>query len=97
MTILNLYIYIEVQKGEGPLDRCSAGSLRSSEGRRLQIVHNSIRNLYFSQVTMMIFQILALVALFLAAVSADGNFDENDKFSTPLSERDMVLGTSLKE
>ena len=40
---------------------------------------------------MMIFQILALVALFLAAVSADGNFDENDKFSSPLSERDMVL------
>lgn len=44
---------------------------------------------------MMIFQILALVALFLAAVSADGNFDENDKFSSPLSERDMVLGTSM--
>lgn len=46
---------------------------------------------------MMIFQILALVALFLAAVSADGNFDENDKFSSPLSERDMVLGTSMKK
>lgn len=41
----------------------------------------------------MMFQIFALLVLCLVVAKADNMFDESDKYSTPLSEKDMVLGT----